>query len=58
MSRILWQRNFIKNFYKASAKSYSVADKVPKKSIQLPQQADVIIIGITQLFIDIFENSN
>lgn len=58
MSRILQQRNFVKNCYKTSAKSYSVADKVPKKSIQLPQHADVVIIGNAIVFIDIFENSS
>ncbi|XP_055319034.1 sarcosine dehydrogenase, mitochondrial-like [Sitodiplosis mosellana] len=45
MNRIIQQKFTVKNFYKALTKSYSVTEKVTKKTIQLPQQADVVIIG-------------
>lgn len=45
MSKILQQKFNFQNFYRALTKNYSVAEKISKKSIQLPQQADVVIIG-------------
>lgn len=45
MSKILQQNTNVTKFYKALTKTYSVGRNIPKKSIQLPQQADVVIIG-------------
>lgn len=47
MSQILYHKknwgNFLRN---GLTKNYSVADKLPKKSIELPKQVDVVIIGM------------
>lgn len=45
MNKILHRPINLKNIYKASTKCYSVSGKLPKKPIQLPDQADVVIIG-------------
>lgn len=45
MSRLLNQKSNFGNFLKGLTKQYSVADKIPKKAVQLPTQADVVIIG-------------
>lgn len=45
MSRLLHQNRKIGTFFKARTRNYSVADKIPKKAIQLPEQIEVAIIG-------------
>lgn len=45
MSRLLHEKLKIGTFFRVQARNYSVADKIPKKVVQLPEQVDVAIIG-------------
>lgn len=45
MNRHLHRKPNIAYFWKNYKRNYTIADKFPKKPIELPKQADVVIIG-------------